>query len=257
MLYEMLAGHRPFRSESDETLIYAIRHDQPRSVRELRDDRRAGLAAVASRCLEKDPNRRYQRAGDLLADVRILQRGGVVRHPASNGRVARFAAVGVLLALAIVAGVTLRAPPDAGVHSLAVLPMTVSPRDPAQEYLSDGMADLLIDRLSQLSGLHRVISRTSVAQYRNTQKSSRQIGRELGVDALVEMSVTQSGRARPHHRHLDRHRGGARSLESQLRSPGGRRADAPARGGPGNRTGASGPVDTAGGRASGASGAQR
>ena len=193
VLYEMLTGRRPFQGDSDETLIFAIRHDEPRSVRELRAETSAGLAAVVSRCLEKDPNRRYQRAGDLLADVRTLQRGGVVRRPASRGRVARYGGTGVLLALAIVAGIMIRHRPDAGVHSLAVLPMTVSPRDPAQEELSDGMADLLIDRLSQLSGLRRVVSRTSVAQYRNTQKSSRQIGRELGVDALVEMSVTKVG----------------------------------------------------------------
>ena len=193
VIHEMLTGDRPFRSDSDETLIFAIRHDQPRSVRELRAATHSGLAAVASRCLEKDPNRRYQRAGDLLADVRTLQRGGVVRHPASRWRVARYGGVGVLLALAIVAGVTVRARPESRLDSLAVLPMTVSPRDPAQEDLSDGMADLLIDRLSQLSGLRRVVSRTSVAQYRNTQKSSRQIGRELGVDALVEMSVTKVG----------------------------------------------------------------
>ncbi|MEO7181109.1 MAG: protein kinase [Gemmatimonadaceae bacterium] len=193
VLHEMLTGHRPFSGDSDELLIHAIRNDQPQSVRELRAETPVGLAAVVSRCLEKDPTRRYQRAGDLLADVRTLQHGGGVRRPASRRRVTWAAGAGVLLALVILAGVIGRARLEPRVHSLAVLPMTVSSGDPAQDDLSDGMTDLLINRLSQLSGLRRVIPRTSVAQYRNTQKSTRQIGRELGVDALVEMSVTRVG----------------------------------------------------------------
>ena len=193
MLYEMLTGQRPFRSESDETLIYAIRYDEPKSVRELRTEIPAGLVAVVRRCLEKEPPRRYQRAAELLADVRTVQKGGAVRRPASLGDVVRYAAVALVITVAILAGVTLRAGPDARVHSLAVLPVTAFTGDSAQQDLSDGMTDLLINHLSQLSGLERVISRTSVARYRNTQMSARQIGRELGVDALVEMSVMRVG----------------------------------------------------------------
>ncbi len=194
VLYELLTGRRPFGSERDETLIYSIRHDEPPSVREMRPEISAGLAALVSRCLEKDPTRRYQRAGELLADLRIMKRSGVVpRHPVSLGRLLRYGGGGALLFAVIVAGVTLRPRPEARVHSLAVLPVTVSPADSAQEDLADGMTDLLLNHLSQFSVLRRVISRTSVARYKNTRKSSRQIGRELGVDALVEMSVVKEG----------------------------------------------------------------
>ncbi|MDP9227351.1 MAG: protein kinase [Actinomycetota bacterium] len=193
VLYEMLTGQRPFRSESDETLIYAIRHDTPKSVRDVRAEIPAGLAATVSRCLEKEPALRYQRAGELLADLQIMQRGGAVRRPVSFRRVLRYGGVGVLLSLVILAGVTLRARPEARVRSLAVLPVTGLTGDSAQDDLAEGMTDLLINHLSQLSGLRRVVSRTSVEQYTNTQKSSRQIGRELGVDALVEMSVMREG----------------------------------------------------------------
>jgi serine/threonine protein kinase/tetratricopeptide (TPR) repeat protein len=194
VLYEMLAGQRPFRSESDETLIYAIRHDEPKSIREVRAEIPGGLDAVVSRCLEKEPARRYQRADELLADLRTMQKGGAVRRPLSRRRVLRYASAGVvLIALLILSGVALRSRPEARVHSLAVLPVTAFTGDSAKDALSDGMTDMLITHLSQLSGLRRVISRTSVAQYRNTQKSSRQIGRELGVDALVEMSVIREG----------------------------------------------------------------
>jgi len=193
VLYEMLSGQRPFRSENDDSLIYAIRHDEPKSVRALRTEITSGLASVVSRCLEKDPGQRYQRASDLLVDVRTIQSGGVVRRRVSVGRALRYGGAVVLLAATVVAGVSLRNRPETHVRSLAVLPVSASTGDSTHDALSDGMTDLLINRLSQLSGLRRVISRTSVARYKQTQKSSRQIGRELGVDALVEMSVMRAG----------------------------------------------------------------
>ncbi|MDQ3243620.1 MAG: protein kinase [Gemmatimonadota bacterium] len=193
VLYEMLTGQRPFRSERDDTLIYAIRHDEPKSVREIRAEISSGLAAVVCRCLEKNPARRYQRAGDLLAELRTIQSGGAVRRPMSLRPVLLYRGMAMLFSLVILAGVALRARPEARVSSLAVLPMTAFTGDSAQEDMAEGMTDLLINHLSQLSGLRRVISRTSVAQYRGTQKSARQIGRELGVDALVEMSVKRDG----------------------------------------------------------------
>jgi TolB-like protein/Tfp pilus assembly protein PilF len=64
--------------------------------------------------------------------------------------------------------------------------------DPAQEYFAEGVSDELITRLAQISAL-KVISRTSTRQYKGTNKSVPQIGRELGVDALVEGSVERVG----------------------------------------------------------------
>ncbi len=76
--------------------------------------------------------------------------------------------------------------------SLAVLPLENLSGDPAQEYLADGMTDQLITNLAQLGNV-RVISRTSVMQYKGTKKPLRQIARELNVDAVVEGSVLRSG----------------------------------------------------------------
>jgi TolB-like protein/Tfp pilus assembly protein PilF len=64
--------------------------------------------------------------------------------------------------------------------------------EPAQEYFAEGVADELITRLAQIPAL-KVISRTSTTQYKNTNKSAPQIGRELGVDALVEGTVERVG----------------------------------------------------------------
>jgi TolB-like protein/DNA-binding winged helix-turn-helix (wHTH) protein len=78
------------------------------------------------------------------------------------------------------------------VRSLAVLPLQNLSGDPAQEYFADGMTDELITELAEL-GTVRVISRTSVMQYKGAQKPLRQIGSELGVDAVLEGSVLRSG----------------------------------------------------------------
>jgi TolB-like protein/Flp pilus assembly protein TadD len=76
--------------------------------------------------------------------------------------------------------------------SIAVLPLERLSNDPSQEYFADGMTDELIADLAQLGSM-RVISRTSVMQYKGTNKTVPQIGQELGVDALVEGSVERVG----------------------------------------------------------------
>ncbi|HUA15569.1 MAG TPA: winged helix-turn-helix domain-containing protein [Verrucomicrobiae bacterium] len=77
-------------------------------------------------------------------------------------------------------------------RSLAVLPLQSLSADPSQEYFTDGITDEIISDFAQ-SGDLRVISRTSTMRYKNTSKSAEQIGKELGVDALVEGSVERVG----------------------------------------------------------------
>jgi len=78
------------------------------------------------------------------------------------------------------------------VRSLAVLPLQNLSGDPTQEYFADGMTEELITELAELGSV-RVISRTSVMQYKGAQKPLRQIADELGVDAILEGSVQRSG----------------------------------------------------------------
>src|ERR1700737_2844476 len=83
--------------------------------------------------------------------------------------------------------------PDLGaIRSLAVLPLENLSHDPEQEYFADGMTEALTTELAQISAL-KVISRTSVMQYKGTKKSLPQIAQELGVDAVVEGAVQRSG----------------------------------------------------------------
>jgi TolB-like protein/DNA-binding winged helix-turn-helix (wHTH) protein/Tfp pilus assembly protein PilF len=78
------------------------------------------------------------------------------------------------------------------IRSVAVLPLQNLSNDPEQEYFADGMTDELITELAQVRQL-KVVSKTSVMQYKGVHRPLTQIGRELGVDAVVEGSILRSG----------------------------------------------------------------
>ena len=115
------------------------------------------------------------------------------------------------------------------ITSLAVLPLKNLSGNPAQEYFADGMTEEVIGRLSMIRGL-RVISRTSVMQFKDTRLSAPEIARKLGVDALVEGSVMREGNRIRFHAQLirastdehfwsesyDRELGDALTLESEV-----------------------------------------
>jgi TolB-like protein/Flp pilus assembly protein TadD len=82
--------------------------------------------------------------------------------------------------------------PGTSIASLAVLPLKNLSADPEQEYFVDGMTEALITNLAKIGAL-RVISSTSVMQYKGVKKPLPQIARELKVDAVVEGSVQRSG----------------------------------------------------------------
>lgn len=78
------------------------------------------------------------------------------------------------------------------IHSLAVLPLANASTDPNAEYLSDGITESIINNLSQLSGL-RVMARSTVFRYKGREVDAQQVGRELGVDAVLTGRVLPLG----------------------------------------------------------------
>jgi TolB-like protein/DNA-binding winged helix-turn-helix (wHTH) protein/Tfp pilus assembly protein PilF len=101
--------------------------------------------------------------------------------------------LGVLAAgLRLVIGRNSRVASQREIMSIAVLPLENVSGDPQQEYLSDGLTDAVTNLLAQIADL-RVISRTTAMHYRHTAKTTPEIAKELGVDALVEGSVIRSG----------------------------------------------------------------
>jgi TolB-like protein/DNA-binding winged helix-turn-helix (wHTH) protein/Flp pilus assembly protein TadD len=125
--------------------------------------------------------------------------GHEISHGQRNWHARKWLLVGAVSLLVLVAGTTYiltrSRPADAKapkITSLAVLPLKNLSGDPAQEYFADGMTEEVIGRLSMIRGL-RVISRTSVMQFKDTRLLAPEIAKKLGVDALVEGSVVREG----------------------------------------------------------------
>ncbi|MFI5097204.1 MAG: protein kinase [Candidatus Acidiferrales bacterium] len=236
VLYEMSTGRRPFQENSAPRLTDAILHQPPVSPRALNSRISPELERIMLKCLEKEPENRYQSAKEVAVDLRrsstpittSISTTAIKAAKAKMSSVALAAvAVLVLLASAILAmnlgGVRTRFFGGAltpQIESIAVLPLENLSGDPQQEYFADGMTEELTTDLAQITPL-RVISRTSVMQYKGAKKTLPQIARELHVDSIVEGSVLRSGdRVRitaqliyaPTDRHL-----WARSYERELR----------------------------------------
>jgi TolB-like protein/DNA-binding winged helix-turn-helix (wHTH) protein/tetratricopeptide (TPR) repeat protein len=98
----------------------------------------------------------------------------------------------VLVVISVLVFRQLRGIPSSGIRSLAVLPLQNLSGDTSQEYFSDGMTDALITELGQINAL-RVISRTSVMNYKSSHESLPQIAHDLNVDGVIEGAVLRSG----------------------------------------------------------------
>ena len=205
VLYEMLAGELPFKGDHDQAVIHAILHREPKPPSKIQAGLPPGLDDIVLRALAKKATDRYQTMEELREDLEAVAEGlrplkakRRMRRRAFGWNVpylfpAALAVILVLFGLNIggfrdrVFGGRGRAEP---VIRLAVLPFVNLSGDPEQEHLSDGVTQELI---TQLGGLHpaglSVIARTSVMRYKNGETPIDQIGRELGVDYVLEGSA--------------------------------------------------------------------
>ena len=198
VLYEMAGGLRPFRGQTGFELTSAILKEPPPPLPSAIP---VPLQAVVARCLAKDPGERYQRGSDVQAALEAVQSGTAVAPRLSRrrpllprwGLAAGAALLAALLAVTLgfdVGGVWSRVTGGAPAIKLAVLPFANLSGDAEQEYLSDGLTQEMI---TQLGRLHpdtlSVIARTSVMRYKNRDTPIDQIGRELGVDYILEGSA--------------------------------------------------------------------
>ena len=200
VLYELASGRLPFVGNTATQTIDQICHATPAEIGASRKDVPAELERIVKKCLEKDRDRRYTSARDIVVDLRNLQRDRAsgtspVATPPPRGtrRFLAVGAAGLVAALAIGAGVLYHgAARGASIESVAVLPFENATGDPSIEYLSDGISESLINKLSSLPGL-RVISRTSAFAFKGKAVTPAEIGRKLGVDALLLGTLAQRG----------------------------------------------------------------
>ncbi len=211
VLYEMLAGRSPFLRGTGAETVSAILGEDPAPLAGSGRPVAPALQEIVHRCLEKRPEDRFSSAHDLALALRAFSGSADTPAPVPVGSARRSGLAGPLpwaLAAAVLAAVVaalawrdvggvrsrlLGAGPARSVK-LAVLPLANLSGDPEQEYLSDGLTQELI---TQLGRLHpetlSVIARTSVMRYKKTDKTVDQIGRELGVEYLLEGSARREG----------------------------------------------------------------
>ena len=163
VLFEMVAGQRPFKGERLEAVSVNILQSQPTSLAGSRTGVPADLERLVSRALVKPVADRYQTVADLHGDLQKLQSSPTV--------------------------VTATQPE---VPSIAVLPFVNMSADPEQEYFCDGMAEEIINALTALEGLH-VASRTSAFQAKAKDFEMAEIGSRLKVKTVLEGSVRKAG----------------------------------------------------------------
>ena len=203
VLYEMSTGTLTFRGDTSAVVFNAILESAPTAPARLNPGVPAELERTINKCLEKDRNLRYQHAGDIRTDLERLKRdtdsrrsttSPSISHP--NVNVKRIALVlGALAFLAVLIAACvlfLSRRTQASIESIAVLPFVNVGADPDAEYLSDGVTESIINKLSGLPHL-RVMSRSSVFRYKTHQTDPQAAGQELRVQAVLTGRLVQRG----------------------------------------------------------------
>jgi TolB-like protein/tetratricopeptide (TPR) repeat protein len=203
VLYEMVTGGLPFQGKTATAIADAILHAPVPPI--SKGAVSASLCSIIERCLAKDATKRFQTAEELLAAVQRVAAGTEQNPPARPKLTAltgskRRLIISAAVAALILSGLLVAWHPHLrsnrvaapAITSVAVLPLANLSADPAQEYFSEGMTDAIINELSRASSL-KVISRTSVMRYKNTNLPVSKIARELSVDGVIEGSVLHEG----------------------------------------------------------------
>ncbi len=205
ILYEMVTGKSPFKGDYEQAIMYSILNENPQPITGLRTGVPMELERIVNKALIKDQEERYQNIADILVDLKNIKKEyetgtsesktvTVTSRPKKIIQI--ISGVSILVFLAVILYFLFRPETVGPIDSIAVLPLENLSGDPEQEYFVDGMTEAIITELSKIGAL-RVISRTSVMQYKGVKKSLSSIANELNVNSLLEGSVIQSeGRVR-------------------------------------------------------------
>ncbi len=199
--YELLTGKPPFTEDSAQALLAAHLADDPEPMAKHRAGIPQRLDGLVMRLLAKRARDRPQSADEVLEVLDTLRTGDLeraTRAPRASRRGVVLAGVAIAIAAAGVAAVlgsrgskpaveeTATAPAERRTM-LAVLPFENLGR-PEDDYIATGLTEEVTSRLTGLRNLG-VITRSSAGEYRKTDRPLRDVGRELGVDYVLEGSV--------------------------------------------------------------------
>ena len=180
ILFEMATGRVPFEGNTPAAVFDQLLNHRCPSPLRLNPALPPALAAVIDKALEKDPERRYSSAKDLLEDLRGIDASASARISSSRAPATRHATASASAFDATTPS------------SIVVLPFVDLSPQRDQEYFCHGIAEEIINSLTRVPQL-RVISRTSAFAFHGKGLDVTEIGRRLRVATALEGSVRKSG----------------------------------------------------------------
>ena len=192
--WELLAGAHPFAGRTTpQALVTAHLTEPPPSLASRRPELPGSLVALINQCLAKEPEQRPATAAEVLTALTAVE---TARPPFSfrrratvmTGAVAVLASIAAFLILGRAAG-RATAPP---LTSLAVLPFATVGGDTSDVYFAEGMADEVATALAKVPGL-QLAGRSSAIALRDRQATVQEIGRALGIGAVIQGTVRRAG----------------------------------------------------------------
>jgi serine/threonine-protein kinase len=208
VLYEMVTGRVPFEGDTPFTIGVKHKSEIPKDPREINAQIPDDLGRLILKCMAKDKDKRYQSAKDVAEDLAriekelptteklIPKRKAKTEQAPSVGqeKYVLYGAAVVLAVIAVAAGIFWFRGRGKEITSIAVMPFSYGGGGGTEmEYLAEGMTESIINKLSQLSSLKKVIARSSVFHYKGKDVIPKVAGQELGVEAVLISKMVQGG----------------------------------------------------------------
>jgi eukaryotic-like serine/threonine-protein kinase len=197
LLYQLVTGNLPFTGSTAFETSSAILEKAPRPL-----DRQVPLALrlVIERCLDKDPDQRYQRVADVRVALDAISSrrtwrtaGGLLLR--SRRRGVHAAGIAILAALAVIVALVWvrpgRAVGSRSFETLTVLPLANGTGDPSQDFYAAGMTNAIVSQLGAIGDV-RVISPSASAKAEGAAPTAADIGRSVGAKAVVHGTLRRS-----------------------------------------------------------------
>jgi TolB-like protein/Tfp pilus assembly protein PilF len=176
ILYEMVSGQVPFQSDSAFAVGMKHKSEKPQAPQTINPQLPDSLNRMILRCLEKEKERRFQSAEEILSELKVIQESITTTREISGE----------------LKTITAPRAQEAEEKSIAVLPfMDLSPQKD-QEYFCDGLSEELINSLTHISEL-RVPARSSSFSFKGKDLDIREVGKTLNVQTVLEGSVRKAG----------------------------------------------------------------
>ncbi len=204
-LYEMVTGSVPFKGDTAFAVGLKHKSETPENPNKLNPQIPEELSRMIMKCLEKRKESRYQNIDEIRnmissiekkfqskdSDIPKRQKRTKIFNNSGPKRFLLYIGIPIVLISLILGGYFLFLYQHEAIDSIAVLPFENS--DPDTEFLSDGITESLINKLSQLPSFQKVIARNSILRFKDKDIDPQQTGNELGVDTVLMGQMSLRG----------------------------------------------------------------